>query len=330
MRILFSLAAVLALLLVAYVGVAAAGGSYFFLVVFPYLALAAFFIGIIYRILKWAGAPVPFHIPTTCGQQKSLGWIKPAKLEAPSTTWQVIGRMALEILLFRSLFRNTKAERVPGEKVVYGSCKWLWAAGLAFHWSFLIVFIRHLRLFLEPIPQAMIWLENLDGFFQVSVPGVLITDIILLSAITFLFLRRIFSRQIRYISLAADYFPLFLIFGIAATGVLMRHFFKVDLKAVKQFAIGLVSFSPLQPEGLGIIFYLHIFLVFVLIAYFPFSKLMHIGGIFLSPTRNLANNSRAVRHINLWNPKVKMHSYQEWEDEFHDLIIGAGLPLDKE
>ena len=41
--------------------------------------------------------------------------------------------------------------------------------------------------------------------------------------------------------------------------------------------MGLVSFSPAVPEGIGFIFYVHLFLVSVLFAYFPFSKLMHLG-----------------------------------------------------
>ena len=59
----------------------------------------------------------------------------------------------------------------------------------------------------------------------------------------------------------------------------------------------------------------HLLLVSVLAAYFPFSKLMHIGGVFLSPTRNLANNNRSQRHINPWNYPVKTHSYAEWEED---------------
>jgi nitrate reductase gamma subunit len=84
------------------------------------------------------------------------------------------------------------------------------------------------------------------------------------------------------------------------------------------------------PEGIGTIFYVHLFLVCSLLAYFPFSKLLHMPGIFMSPTRNLANNNRMVRHINPWNPQVKVHTYEEWEEEFHDLLKGAGIPLDKE
>ena len=76
--------------------------------------------------------------------------------------------------------------------------------------------------------------------------------------------------------------------------------------------------------------FVHLLLVSVLAAYFPFSKLMHMGGVFLSPTRNLANNNRAVRHINPWNYPVKIHTYAEWEEEFRDKIEAAGLPLEAE
>jgi hypothetical protein len=69
-------------------------------------------------------------------------------------------------------------------------------------------------------------------------------------------------------------------------------------------------------------------LVCALAAYLPFSKLMHMGGVFLSPTRNLANNSRSVRHINPWNAPVKTHTYAEWEDEFRDKMLAAGIPVE--
>ena len=113
------------------------------------------------------------------------------------------------------------------------------------------------------------------------------------------------------------------------TGVLMRYFTKVNILEAKRLAMGLVTFSPAAPEGLGFVFYLHVTLVSVLLAYFPFSKLMHMGGIFLSPTRNLANNNRAKRHVNPWNPVVKVHTYEEYEDEFRDKMVAAGLPVEK-
>ena len=94
--------------------------------------------------------------------------------------------------------------------------------------------------------------------------------------------------------------------------------------------MGLISLNPKIPEGVGVIFYIHLFLVSALFAYFPMSKLMHMAGVFLSPTRNLANNNRAVRHVNPWNYPVKVHTYAEYENDFRDKMKAAGLPVEKE
>lgn len=335
MRLLFPLLAVVVLILVALVG-ATAGLNFFFGVFIPYAAFAIFVFGVVYRVVKWAKAPVPFRIPTTCGQEKSFPWIKRNKIDNPATTGAVIVRMLLEILLFRSLFRNTKAEihyepfSPDGPKVTYGSAKWLWLAGLAFHWSFLTIAIRHLRFFTEPIPSFVSLLEYLDGFFQIGVPAIYGTDFVILAAVTYLFVRRVIVPQLRYISLPADYFPLFLIFSIVTSGILMRYVTRIDVVGIKELAMGWVTFHPTVPDGIGVMFYVHLMLVSTLFAYIPFSKLMHMGGVFMSPTRNLANNNRAVRHINPWDYPVKVHTYDEYEDEFREHMKEAGLPVDKE
>jgi len=156
MNFITSLIAVLILILLAWGIALSAALSSLLTVVIPYTALAVFLAGFLYRVLLWAKSPVPFRITTTCGQQSSLPWMKSAPLESPSTIWGVIGRMALEVFLFRSLFRNTDlviAEKRP----VYGSAKWLWFFGLLFHWSLLIVVLRHLRFFIEPIA---VWIRT--------------------------------------------------------------------------------------------------------------------------------------------------------------------------
>jgi len=91
----------------------------------------------------------------------------------------------------------------------------------------------------------------------------------------------------------------------------------------------LFRFSPTVPDGIGTIFFIHLFCLSVLIAYFPFSKLMHFAGVFLSPTRNLANNNRFVRHVNPWDYPVETHTYDEYEEEFRERMIEAGLPVEK-
>ncbi|MBU4345593.1 MAG: sulfate reduction electron transfer complex DsrMKJOP subunit DsrM, partial [Proteobacteria bacterium] len=235
-KYMFSLIAVIVLILLAYVGVEAAGLQVLFGIIIPYLAILIFIVGFAYRIMDWARSPVPFRIPSTCGQQKSLPWIKQNKIDNPFTAGGVIVRMFFEILLFRSLFRNTKCGLDEGTKISYIWEKWLWLAALAFHYSFLTVLIRHLRFFLEPVPVCLQWLENVDSFFQVGLPGLYMSGAVLLAAVTFLFLRRIYLPQVRYISLAADFFPLFLIISIAITGILMRYFTKVDVVGIKELA----------------------------------------------------------------------------------------------
>jgi nitrate reductase gamma subunit len=325
-----SIISVAALILIAFFGVGTAHLNYLFGVIIPYAAFALFIVGIIYRVLKWAARPVPFRIPTTAGQEKSLPWIKQNKIDNPSTALGAFIRMAFEVLLFRSLFRNLRSELRSGPKLTYASSKWLWIAALAFHYSFLIILLRHLRLFTEPVLPVVKTLEALDAFFQVGAPLLYITDLVLIGAVTYLFLRRVLIPQMRYISLPADYFPLFLILSIGITGVLMRYFFKVSVVGVKELAMGVINFKPVIPEGIGVLFYIHLFLVSTLFAYFPFSKLTHMAGVFLSPTRNLANNNRMKRHVNPWNYPVKVHTYEEYEDEFRKFMKDAGIPVEKE
>ncbi len=328
--LLASLFIVIGLSLIAYLGTGSMGLQTVFGIYIPYAAMAIFFGGMIYRIMVWAKAPVPFRIPTTCGQGKSLPWIKANNLESPYNTWGVIGRMLLEVLFFRTLFRNTKTEIWPGPKATWISTKWLWLFGILFHYSFLIIVLRHLRFFIEPVPQFVDILSSVDGFFQIMLPTLFISDLLFLGAVLFLFARRIFLPQVRYISLPADYFPLFLILTIGITGILMRLVYKVDILSVKQLTTGLFTFAPFIPAGgINPLFYVHLFLVSVLFAYFPFSKLMHAPGVFLSPTRNLANNNRGERYINPWNHPVKVHTYAEYEDDFRDKMIEAGIPVDK-
>ncbi len=327
---MFALISVVVLALLAYFGVEVMGLKLIFGVLVPYVAITVFIVGFVKKVMNWAKSPVPFRIPTTCGQQQSLSWIQQNKVDNPSTMGGVILRMFFEIVCFRSLFRNTKAEIKDGGTISYEWEKWLWIAALAFHYSFLTVVIRHMRLFLEPVPLCIQWIEKLDGFFQIGLPGVLASGVILFAAVAYLFIRRVTNPQVKYISLAADYFPLFLILGIAGTGLYMRYIARVDVVAIKEITMGIATLNPVIVNSVGTIFYVHMFLVCALLAYFPFSKLMHAAGVFLSPTRNLANNSRMVRHINPWNPEKKFHTYEAYEDDFREKMIEAGLPVEKE
>ena len=246
MNIWYSLLLIVVLFLVALLGVQS---PLVFGVIIPYVAISIFILGIIYRVVKWARSPVPFRWPTTSGQQKSLSWIKANNLESPYNTWGVLGRMTLEILLFRSLFRNTKVELRDGSRILYGSEKFLWLGAMIFHWCFLIILLRHFRFFTEPVIEFVHWLQSVDGMFAISVPTFYISSILIVIALLYLLGRRFLNPQVRYISLFTDYFALFLLIAVAVSGIWMRHLDKVDIVKVKELAMGLVAFSPTMPGG---------------------------------------------------------------------------------
>jgi nitrate reductase gamma subunit len=330
MNVIISLAVVVGLFLLGMLGGAGTALGWIFGVVIPYVALLVFFGGLIYRVLEYAKIPVPFRITTTCGQEKSLPWIKQAKFDNPSGTLGVAGRMFFEIVFFRSLLRNTRAQLLERGRLVYATSLWLWIAAIAFHWTLLVILIRHLRFFTSPTPAFVTFLEEADGFLEVGVPVFFATTVIFIVGLAFLLFRRLLNPQMRYMSLLDDYFPLFLLLAIAGSGFCLRHFEKTDIVGVKEMCVGLATFSPTVIASVDPLFYGHLFLVCVLLIYFPFGKLLHAAGAYLSPTRNMANNNRMVRHVNPWDYPVKVHSYEEYEDEWRDKMKAAGVPVDKE
>ncbi len=331
-KYLYPFLAVCLLALIAGVGSDLLGLQLLFGVILPYVAVVVFLVGFVMRMMDWARSSVPFRIPTTAGQAKTLPWLPQNKIDSPFTTWGVVARMFLEVVTFRSLFRNTKLKVNPDGRIGYDLEVFLWAAALAFHYTFLVVLLRHARFFVDPLPLPFEILEKIDTFIQIGQPTISLSSFVLLAAVLYLFIRRLYIANVRYISLGSDYFPLFLIIGIVLTGILMRYFIKVDVATAKEITYGMTTFqlpALAKLKEVGSIFYIHLFFVSVLLAYFPWSKLMHLGGVFLSPTRNLANNSRAVRHVNPWNYPVKVHTYEEYEDDFREKMIEAGLPVDK-
>jgi nitrate reductase gamma subunit len=330
MGLWYSISGVLAILLFVLIGVGGVGLYSVFGIVIPYLAVLLFIVGFVYRVLKWGSSPVPFHILTVSGQQKSLSWIKSDNINSPFTTGGVVKRLALEILLFRSLLKNEKVELEAPHRLLFKTSTLLWLGAMAFHWSLLVILVRHLRFFLEPVPSAVVILQRVDSIFQNLLPTLYISDVIILIALGYLFFRRLINSQVRYISLPSDYFVLLGIAGIVISGIFMRVIYRVDLVQVKEWVMAMIRLSPLPPKGVNLLFYVHLFFVSLLIAYFPLSKLMHMPGIFLSPTKNLKNTSRNDRHFNPWDHPVKVHTYEEYEDEFREPMKEVGLPVEKE
>jgi nitrate reductase gamma subunit len=298
-----------------------------------YAAAAVFTCGLAWRVWGWARTPEPFHIPTTSGQQRALAGIAPSRVESPSTGFGVVGRMCLEILLFRSLFRNTTFVRgAAGSEVcpspVFLERKALWLGAMALHWSLLIIVVRHLRLFVDPVPVVAASLAALDGFFEIGTPRWYATDAIVAAALVYLLARRLRDPLLRYLTLPADYMALGALMAVAGTGILLRYVTRVDLVTVRAYTLGLVAFAPAPLPGMDLWLAAHLAAVSFLLAVLPFTKMMHVAGIWLSPTRNQANDSRRRRHVNPWNAPVAVHGYEAWQNEFRDKLLAAGLPVD--
>ena len=150
MGLLFSFFTVVALVLIVFIGVKAANLlDYLFGVIIPYLAFLHSLQEAVYRVMKWVCVPVPFlRIPTTAGQIPALD--KQNKIDNRSL---LLRHHQKGWKCFYSVrFQNTRAELRDGPNLSYGSTEWLWAAGSAFHWTFLIILIRHFRSSLVQFP----------------------------------------------------------------------------------------------------------------------------------------------------------------------------------
>ncbi|MBF0173242.1 MAG: respiratory nitrate reductase subunit gamma [Magnetococcales bacterium] len=228
-----------------------------------YIVAGIFSIGFLWKIFVYARSPAPLLIPTT---------------PAPVTRSGVVWRLFREVVFFESLFKADKL---------------LWIVGYAFHATLALVLIRHIRYFVDPLPEI---------FAHYQIVGIL-AGLAMVGALAFLLARRFVIDRVRHISSPADYLILLLLLGIGTSGLLMDFILRPDIIAIKHAMTTLwtssaASLSLASPGD--VVFILHLIMVAALIIIFPFSKLMHLGGIFFSPTRNQVDNPREQRHINPW------------------------------
>ena len=214
-------------------------------------------------------------------------WRTPAPLKiptmpAPLTRRGVVMRILREIVLFESLFKANK---------------WIWLFGWMFHAALLLAMMRHLRYFTQPVWD---WVALVQPFG-------LYAGFAMLAGLGALLLRRIFVERIRYISGPSDHLMLLLLLAITASGLAMRYVARTDIVALKKFIQGLIWFDwqPMPADGILMV---HLGLVIVLMAVFPFSKLLHAPGLLFSPGRNQVDNSREKRHLAPWAAKLEAGS----------------------
>ena len=228
-----------------------------------YFATLVLVAGLGFRIWQYATTPAPLKIPTT---------------PAPVTRTGVVFRMAREVVLFESLFKSNK---------------WIWVFGYLFHGALLVVLLRHLRYFIEPIWNWVVLIQP----FGVYAGFAMVAGLLALWA------RRGVVPRIRYISGPSDHLMLALLVAIGLSGLGMKYLARTDIVALKAFMLGLLRFDwqPLPGDPALLV---HLALVAALMIVFPFSKLLHAPGVFFSPTRNQVDNPREKRHVAAWAERL--------------------------
>jgi nitrate reductase gamma subunit len=234
--------------------------SFFFGLLFV-VATIIFIAGLAVKIARYARTPAPLKIATT---------------PAPTSKTGVVMRLFREVVFFESLFKGTK---------------WTWLFSWMFHLALMLVLIRHLRYFIDPawVP-GILW-----SALELAQPFGKYAGFAMAGGLGGLFLRRILVDRVRYISAPSDYLMLILLMLIGASGLMMSFVGHTDIVAIKQFFTFAGGTLPADPPLL-----IHLFLVAVLMIIFPFSKLLHVPGVFFSPTRNQVDNPREQRHIAPW------------------------------
>ncbi len=198
-------------------------------------------------------------------------FLAPAPLTKAGATWRVLR----EVLLFESLFK---------------SVKWIWIFAALFHACLAFEFVAHLRYIIYPLPAPLALMQPFAFFGGLG----------LLAGIGGLWVRRLFIDRNAYISQVSDHLMLALLAAIALAGLGMRFVSHTDIVGVKAFMLGLILFDW-QPLPEDFFLLVHLFLVALLMIVLPFSKLLHIPGVFFSPSRNQFDDARERRHLAPWN-----------------------------
>lgn len=198
---------------------------------------------------------------------------------APTTRAGVVFRITREVVFFESLFRGSK---------------WTWIFGWMFHFGLFVVTLRHLRYFVEPVPMPLELIQPMGVYGGIA----------MVIGLGGLWARRVLVDRVRYITSLSDHLMLALLISIGVCGLLMRFVFHTDIMRVKMFFQGLyvgeIHQLPADPLLL-----LHLLLVALLMIIFPYSKLLHMPGLFFSPTRNQVDNPREKRHIAPWAARLE-------------------------
>lgn len=213
--------------------------------ILPYISIPILVIGTIYRLWRWFSIPLPLRIGLA---------------PIPTTKKGIVGRIAAELFLFRTLFGSERA---------------FWFIVWPFHVAGLFTLGNHV-------------LGLADGLLETYAPNIVIPQMktalfvigffawLLIAFLLYILIRRLYQVELRRMSFFSDYLAVLLLLGLVSAGAYMAFFTDTDMQAVARWGMGLMTFHP-TPVG-SLIFSIHFFFAQTLFIYFPFSKLFHPLG----------------------------------------------------
>jgi nitrate reductase gamma subunit len=158
------------------------------------------------KIRSYWRTPAPLLIPTT---------------PAPTSTGGVALRLTREVVFFESLFKGSK---------------WTWLFGWLFHASLLLVLLRHVRYFQQPVWAPIVFVQFFGTYAGLT----------MVAGLAGLWARRFLVDRVRYISTPSDHLHLALLWPSDLSGLGMRFVAHTDIVAVKAFMLGLMRLD-IQP-----------------------------------------------------------------------------------
>ncbi|WP_066634112.1 respiratory nitrate reductase subunit gamma [Desulfolucanica intricata] len=233
--------------------------------VMPYIAIVVFTVGILYRLSRWGRARIVHNI-TLSDNIGPSHW--------PQTNGQVLGLIGAEAFLFRSLFRFDKG---------------LWTGAWLMHFALLNILGGHIVGFYF-LGKQFVYIGMSESMSEAA-SNLLGTTfgIIIFFALLYLLYRRLAIAKVKQVTVTSDILQLLLLIGIVSAGNFMRLIpeYAVHYEEAKAIIAGIITFNPIAIPDNNIFFTIHFFLVQVLLMVFPFSKLMHVLGMFVE--RNIVN-----------------------------------------
>ncbi|WP_347489428.1 respiratory nitrate reductase subunit gamma [Desulfoscipio sp. XC116] len=225
--------------------------------ILPYITVTLFTLGVLYRLGRWAGARIVHNVTLS-------PWLQ--------TNGQVAVRIGSEAFLFRNLFRFDKA---------------LWAGALLMHFALLNILGGHIVGFGTLGEQfAMIPGLGITPELSVEMSDLLgsVFGIVLFVALLYLLYRRYALDKVKLVTKPSDNLWLIYLLVLVGIGNIMRFIptYHIHYELVYEYMAALIMFQPVvHMELLESGFFLtHYLLVQILLIVFPFSKLMHIFGMF--------------------------------------------------